>query len=96
MPCAWKCWNAFAACWAVRPRTSRTLGAFGGIFIGGGIVPRMAEWFKTSPFRTRFEAKGRFGSYLARIPTWVITAGPSAALRGASQALDDRLDLSVR
>jgi glucokinase len=37
-----------------------TLGAFGGIFIGGGIVPRVAQWFATSPFRARFEAKGRF------------------------------------
>jgi glucokinase len=27
-----------------------TLGAFGGIFIGGGIVPRMGDWFASSPF----------------------------------------------
>ena len=73
-----------------------TLGAQGGVYIGGGIVPRLGARFAESVFRARFEAKGRFGSYLARIPTWVITAGPSAALRGASQALDDRLDLSVR
>ena len=34
-----------------------TLGAFGGVYIGGGIVPRMGEWFARSPFRARFEAK---------------------------------------
>jgi glucokinase len=67
-----------------------TLGAFGGIFIGGGIVPRMAEWFTTSPFRTRFEAKGRFSSYLAQIPTYVIMT-PNPALHGVSSILSEHL-----
>ena len=67
-----------------------TLGAFGGIFIGGGIVPRIAEWFKTSPFRTRFEAKGRFSSYLAQIPTYVIMT-PTPALYGVSSILSEHL-----
>jgi glucokinase len=67
-----------------------TLGAFGGIFIGGGIVPRMAEWFRTSPFRTRFEAKGRFSSYLAQIPTYVIMM-PTPALYGVSSILSEHL-----
>jgi glucokinase len=67
-----------------------TLGAFGGIFIGGGIVPRIAEWFKTSPFRTRFEAKGRFSSYLAQIPTYVIMM-PTPALYGVSSILSEHL-----
>jgi len=67
-----------------------TLGAFGGIFIGGGIVPRMAEWFTTSPFRARFEAKGRFSSYLAQIPTYVIMT-PNPALHGVSSILQEHL-----
>jgi len=67
-----------------------TLGAFGGIFIGGGIVPRMAEWFATSPFRARFEAKGRFSSYLAQIPTYVIMT-PTPALHGVSSILSEHL-----
>lgn len=50
-----------------------TLCARGGVFIGGGIVPRLGEAFRASPFRTRFEDKGRFGGYLASIPTYVIT-----------------------
>ena len=41
-----------------------TLGARGGIYIGGGIVPRLGERFDASPFRERFEAKGRFKKYL--------------------------------
>jgi len=47
----------------------------------------MAERFDQSPFRERFEAKGRFKDYLKKIPTWVITSPVSPALQGASQAL---------
>jgi glucokinase len=65
-----------------------TLGAKGGIYIGGGIVPRLGEWFAHSPFRQRFEAKGRFQPYLASIPVWVINASQSPALDGAAVALD--------
>jgi glucokinase len=50
-----------------------TLGAKGGVYIGGGIVPRLEERFAASPFRERFEAKGRFREYLAAIPTYVVT-----------------------
>jgi glucokinase len=64
-----------------------TLGARGGIYIGGGIVPRLGERFDASPFRERFEAKGRFKKYLQDIPTWVIHSPVSPALQGASQAL---------
>jgi glucokinase len=67
-----------------------TLGAFGGVYIGGGIVPRMGEWFLRSPFRARFEAKGRFSDYLADIPTFVITT-PNPALRGVSAILSEHL-----
>jgi glucokinase len=67
-----------------------TLGAFGGIFIGGGIVPRVAQWFATSPFRARFEAKGRFSDYLAQIPTYVIMT-PNPALYGVASILSEHL-----
>lgn len=49
-----------------------TLDARGGIYIGGGIIPRMTDAFIQSSFRTRFEDKGRFGTYLGAIPTFVI------------------------
>lgn len=64
-----------------------TLGARGGVFIGGGIVPRLGERFFQSEFRRRFEAKGRFESYLAGIPTALIT-DTLAALSGAALALE--------
>jgi glucokinase len=65
-----------------------TLGARGGIFIGGGIVPRLGQRFEASAFRARFEAKGRFEKYLQAIPTLVIESKVSPALYGASRALD--------
>ncbi|GGY83015.1 glucokinase [Pseudoduganella plicata] len=67
-----------------------TLGAQGGIYIGGGIVPRLGERFDRSGFRARFEAKGRFREYLAAIPTFVITAEYPAFL-GVSAILAERL-----
>ncbi len=67
-----------------------TLGAFGGIYIGGGIVPLMGERFHQSAFRSRFEAKGRFSSYLAQIPTYVITT-PNPAFYGVSAILSEHL-----
>jgi glucokinase len=65
-----------------------TLGARGGVYVGGGIVPRLGTWFDGSPFRERFETKGRFKSYLADLPVWVITSARSPALMGAARALD--------
>ena len=67
-----------------------TQGAMGGVFIGGGIVPRLGAWFDRSPFRARFEDKGRFSEYLRAIPTYVITA-EHATLDGASAVLAKQL-----
>ena len=64
-----------------------TLGSLGGVYIGGGIVPRLGARFDASPFRERFESKGRFKSYLHEVPTWVIESPVSPALEGASRAL---------
>ncbi len=73
---------------AVAGNLALTLGARGGVYIGGGIAVQMLGLFADSPFRERFESKGRFRSYLADVPTWVITDASDAALRGASAALD--------
>nr|AGU11986.1 Glucokinase [uncultured organism] len=71
-----------------------TLCARGGIYIGGGVVPRLGEWFARSPFRARFENKGRFSSYTARIPCFVIHA-PCPALAGAAAMLAQHLQDAV-
>jgi glucokinase len=69
-----------------------TLGAKGGVYIGGGIVPKLGDRFAESGFRRRFEQKGRFSAYLAAIPTFVIEA-PFASLIGAAEALDSPLQV---
>lgn len=67
-----------------------TLGARAGCYIGGGIVPRLGGYFARSPFRARFETKGRFATYVAAVPTYVILA-QTPALRGlATLFLDSR------
>jgi glucokinase len=66
-----------------------TLGAKGGVYIGGGIVPRLGERFVASQFRERFEAKGRFHEYLTTIPTYVVTHRLPAFL-GCAAALMEK------
>ena len=51
-----------------------TVGAHGGVYIAGGIVPRFGKMLDRSPFRERFEAKGRLRDFLVDIPTYLITA----------------------
>ncbi len=61
-----------------------TLGARGGVYIAGGIVPKLGSVFAQSKFRARFEEKGRFRDYLARIPTYVILHQAPALLGAAA------------
>ena len=60
------------------------LGARGGVFIGGGIAPAIADQLVASPFRRRFEAKGRLSPYVEAIPTWIITHPQAALISGAT------------
>lgn len=57
-----------------------TIGATGGIYIAGGILLRFKEAFAASPFRERFEAKGRFSDFMRRIPTRLILEESPALL----------------
>jgi glucokinase len=66
-----------------------SLGSLGGVYIGGGIVPRTGTQINRSRFRASFENKGRFRQYLAGIPAYVIEAKMSPALIGAARALDE-------
>ena len=63
----------FALLGTVAGNLALTVGARGGIFIGGGIVPRVPDLIRQSPFRERFVAKGRYRDYLDAIPTAVIS-----------------------
>jgi len=70
----------------VAANAALTVGATGGVYIGGGIVPRYAEAFAHSGFRARFEAKGRYRDFMAAIPTRVITAAHPALAGLAARA----------
>lgn len=67
-----------------------TLGARGGVYLCGGIIPRFIDYFKVSPFRNRFESKGRFDAYLAAIPVYVVLS-EYPGITGASVALENHL-----
>jgi glucokinase len=57
---------------SVAGNAALSLGALGGLFIAGGVVPHFTDFLQRSAFRARFEAKGRLAPYLARIPTAVV------------------------
>jgi len=94
---SWRTWNTdphtreattifCAMLGTVAGNLALTLGARGGIYIAGGIVPKLGAVFAQSEFRARFESKGRMHGYLAAIPTYVIVR-PYPGLLGAAALL---------
>ncbi|MCH8552045.1 MAG: glucokinase [Natronospirillum sp.] len=63
------------------------LGARGGVFIAGGIVPRFLDYFQASDFRDRFEDKARLREFNEPIPTRVIVS-EQPGLLGAAAVLN--------
>jgi glucokinase len=61
-----------------------TVGAKGGVFIAGGIVPKLGAFFFESEFRAEFESKGRYVDYLKPIGTALLTT-PYPALAGLAR-----------
>ena len=49
-----------------------TVCAQGGVYIGGGIVPALAEFAAASPMRRRFEERGALSAYAGAIPIYLI------------------------
>ncbi len=78
----------FAFLGTVAGDVALTLGARGGVYIGGGVVARLGTAIDRSRFRERFEAKGRYRAFLAGIATRVILDSSGLALRGADAALE--------
>lgn len=62
-------------------------GAWAGVFIGGGIPPRFANFLAESPFRDRFESKGTFGPALRETPTLLVLRDDLALLGLAKKAI---------
>ena len=76
------------SCWLGRVAGNNvlTLGARGGVYIVGGVVPRFADLFMASGFARSFADKGCMSDYLTGIPVWLVTA-PYPGLMGAGVAL---------
>jgi glucokinase len=64
-----------------------SFGARGGVFVSGGIAPRMADRLASGGFRAHFEDKGRLRPYLELIPTSLVVH-PYPALIGAARELE--------
>jgi glucokinase len=79
----------FAMLGTVAGDLALTLGARGGVYIGGGIMPKLLEPFVKSQFRERFEARGTHRGYAQGIPTYVIMAA-LPAFRGLRRLLGYR------
>ena len=63
-----------------------TLGARGGLILGGGILPKLGAAFDREQFTRRFVAKGRFASYLGEVPVQLIVRR-GVTLLGAARVL---------
>lgn len=63
-----------------------TLGARGGLYLGGGVLEAMGAAFDRALFLARLGAKGRFEEYLRPVPVYWIRH-PAPALLGAARAL---------
>ncbi|MCW5500881.1 glucokinase, partial [Pseudomonas aeruginosa] len=73
-----------------------TVGALGGVYITGGIVPRFRERFLASGFAGAFASRGKTsGAYLQDVPVWIMTA-EHPGLLGAGVALQQALDAESR
>lgn len=72
---------------AVAGDLALTFGARGGVFISGGIAPRMSERLAKGGFRARFEDKGRLSAFVEQIPTSLVLH-PYPAIIGAARELE--------
>jgi glucokinase len=71
-----------------------TIGARGGVYLAGGILPTLIPELKQSAFRERFVAKGRMREYLQDVPVYVIT-DPYPGLTGLGAWVDEHGDESL-
>lgn len=80
----------FASLGSVAGDLALTLSTFGGVYVAGGIAPKLLPLMAASEFRSRFEAKGRFSAFNRQIATYIVTA-PQPGLLGAAVYLKQSL-----
>ncbi len=69
-------------------------GARGGVFLAGGIAPKLIRRLRQPGFRQRFEMKGPMTDYLCKIPTKVVMRD-DAALFGAARVAAEFYNLHL-
>ena len=69
--------------YAILHDVALTFGARGGVYIAGGIAPRVLPYLQRGGFREAFERKGRLTPLVARLPAFVVTH-PQLGLLGAA------------
>ncbi len=69
-------------------------GARGGVYLAGGVIPRLGPLFDLRAFRRRFVDKGRYHDWLAAIPTYLILH-PHQTMVGLAHYLDTLEDAAI-
>lgn len=72
---------------AVAGDVALTFGARGGVYIAGGIAPKILDAMREGPFLQSFLAKGRLQVYLAAIPVRVVLNDDAGLIGAAAVAL---------
>jgi glucokinase len=62
-------------------------GAAGGVYLTGGIVPRISEFLERSAFMDRFLDKGRMRAFLERVPVRLLEHGRLGVIGAAAWAI---------
>ncbi|MBB1086983.1 glucokinase [Lysobacter sp. SG-8] len=75
---------------AVAGDLALTLGAWDGVFLTGGLVPRLMPWLPGSAFRSRFEEKGRLAPALSRVPAIAVVHHQPGLLGAAAMSVATR------
>src|SRR5690606_33086941 len=67
-----------------------SLGARGGVYLGGGIIPKIADFIPQTEFEKRYQHKGPMSAYVAAIPVHMIL-NDTAALVGTAAWLTNKI-----
>jgi len=62
--------------------------ALGGVYLGGGMPPRIVTLLEKGPFLEAFRSKGRLSEMMARIPVYIILNPRTALIGAASKGLE--------
>lgn len=68
-----------------------TVGAWDGVYLGGGLTPTLLAWIRRGEFRQRFESKGRFSGLMQTVPTSAITHAQPGLLGAGAWSVESGL-----